>query len=145
LSNSNIFPNFCFDFSINNSINYIYAYFFKLYYDWSKGETKIKRISVPNKGLKRKLSEHFTIYMIDEFRTSCLHYKTENRCENMYVNDKKGVSRKLHSVLTFKAENNRLGCINRDENATNNMIKIVKSYLKDKTRPLRYTRGYEIK
>jgi hypothetical protein len=105
----------------------------------------IKRISVPNKGLKRKLSEHFTIYMIDEFRTSCLHYKTENRCENMYVNDKKGVSRKLHSVLTFKAENNRLGCINRDENATNNMIKIVKSYLKDKTRPLRYTRGYEIK
>lgn len=113
--------------------------------DWSKGETKIKRISVPNKGLKRKLSEHFTIYMIDEFRTSCLHYKTENRCENMYVNDKKGVSRKLHSVLTFKAENNRLGCINRDENATNNMIKIVKSYLKDKTRPLRYTRGYEIK
>jgi len=113
--------------------------------DWSKGETKIKRISVPNKGLKRKLSEHFTIYMIDEFRTSCLHYKTENRCENMYVNDKKGVLRKLHSVLTFKAENNRLGCINRDENATNNMIKIVKSYLKDKTRPLRYTRDYEIK
>ncbi len=114
--------------------------------DWdAKSSNGIKRISVPNKGLKRKLSEHFTIYMIDEFRTSCLHYKTENRCENMYVNDKKGVSRKLHSVLTFKAENNRLGCINRDENATNNMIKIVKSYLKDKTRPLRYTRGYEIK
>ena len=114
--------------------------------DWSKSESStIKKISVPNKGLKRKLSEHFTIYMIDEFRTSCLHHKTENRCENMYVNDKKEVSRKLHSVLTFKAENNRLGCINRDENATNNMIKIVKSYLKDKTRPLRYTRGYEIK
>jgi len=44
-----------------------------------------------------------------------------------------------------KAENNRFGCINRDENATNNMIKIVKSYLKDKIRPLKYTRGYEIK
>ena len=114
--------------------------------DWdAKSLNGIKRISVPNKTLKRKLSEYFTIYMIDEYRTSCLHYETENRCENMYINDKKGVSRKLHSVLTFKAENNRLGCINRDENATNNMIKIVKSYLKDKTRPLRYTRGYEIK
>lgn len=114
--------------------------------DWdAKSSNGIKKISVPNKGLKRKLAKHFKIYMIDEFRTSCLHYKTENRCENMYVNDKKGVSRKLHSVLTFKAKNNRLGCINRDENATNNMIKIVKSYLKDKTRPLRYTRGDEIK
>jgi hypothetical protein len=114
--------------------------------DWdAKSSNEIKRISIPNKGLKRKLSEHFIVYMIDEFRTSCLHYKTENRCENMYVNDKKGALRKLHSVLTFKAKNNRLGCINRDENATNNMIKIVKSYLKDKTRPLRYTRGYEIK
>lgn len=113
--------------------------------NWSKRETKIKRISVPNKALKRKLSEHFNIYMIDEFRTSCLHYKTENRCENMYVTDEKEISRKLHSVLMFKAENNRLGCINRDENAVNNMMKIVKSYLKDKTRPLRYTRGYEIK
>ncbi len=113
--------------------------------DWdAKSSNGIKRISVPNKGLKRKLSEHFTIYMIDEFRTSCLHYKTENRCENMYVNDKKGVSRKLHSVLTFKAENNRLGCINRDENATNNMIKIVKSYLKDKTRPLNFCRNSKL-
>ena len=62
----------------------------------------------------------------------------------MYVNDKKGVSRKLHSVLTFKAENNRLGCINRDENATNNMIKIVKSYLKDKTRPLNFCRNSKL-
>ena len=114
--------------------------------DWdAKSSKNIKRISVPNKTLKKKLSEHFKIYLIDEFRTSCLHYKTEEKCENMYVNDKKEISRKLHSVLTFKTENNRLGCINRDENATNNMIKIVKSYLNDKTRPLKYTRSFKIK
>ena len=77
-------------------------------------------------------------------RTSCLHYKTEERCENLYLPDKKGTVRKIHSVLTYEAENKRLGCINRDNNAVNNMIKIVKSYLKDKTRPERYCRGYKI-
>jgi hypothetical protein len=33
-------------------------------------------LSTPNLGLKRKLSEHFTIYNLDEFRTSILNYKT---------------------------------------------------------------------
>ena len=41
--------------------------------------------------------------------------------------------------------NRFLGITEKDINKTNNMIKIVKSYSKDKTRPLRYTRGYEIK
>ena len=32
-------------------------------------------------------------------------------------------------------ENNRKGCINRDNNAVNNMITIVRSFLKDRSRP----------
>ena len=36
-----------------------------------------------------------------------------------------------------------MGCINRDENAVNNMIKIIKSYLIDKTRPEKYRRSYK--
>ena len=48
---------------------------------------------------------------------------------------------KLHSVLTYKMENNRLGCINRDRNAVLNMKKIVKSWLTDKTRPEKFRRG----
>ena len=36
-----------------------------------------------------------------------------------------------------------MGCINRDENAVNNMIKIIKSYLIDKIRPEKYRRCYK--
>ena len=36
-----------------------------------------------------------------------------------------------------------MGCINRDENAVNNMIKIIKSYLIDKIRPEKYRRSYK--
>lgn len=101
-------------------------------------------ISTPNIGIKRKLKEHFTIYNLDEYKTSILHYKTENECENMYYNDKNGISRKLHSVLTFQMENKRIGCINRDNNSVNNMIKIVKYYLENKDRPEKYKRDYKI-
>ena len=34
-------------------------------------------MSTPNLGLKRKLAKDFTIYSIDEFRTSKLHCVTE--------------------------------------------------------------------
>lgn len=114
--------------------------------DWSdkSSSCRVKYISTPNIGLKRKLGEYFTIYNIDEYRTSCLHHKTEEKCENLYLPDKKGNMRKIHSVLTYKTESNRLGCINRDNNAVENMKKIVRSYLKDKKRPEKYCRNYVI-
>jgi len=96
------------------------------------------KMSTPNLGLKRKLGEYFTVYTLDEFRTSCLNYKTEEKCENLYLPDKKGVIRSIHSILTYQTENNRMGCINRDENATNNMIKLVNYYLKNKDRPQKF-------
>lgn len=34
-----------------------------------------------------------------------------------------------------------MGCINRDENAVNNMIKIVNTYLLNKTRPEKFRRN----
>ena len=110
--------------------------------DWSdkKGtSTPIKFMSVPNLGLKRKLAEHFTVYNIDEFRTSKLNYKTKEVSGNLSLpykrGKRKGETRKIHSILTYKTESGRLGCINRDENAVNNMIEITESYLKDKSRP----------
>jgi hypothetical protein len=107
------------------------------------GKGVIKYISSPNVGLKRKLAEYIKVYNIDEFRTSCLNYKTENKCENIYLPDKNGVIRKIHSILTFQMENKRMGCINRDMNAVNNMYKIVQSYLIDKTRPEKFKRDYK--
>ena len=65
------------------------------------------------------------VYNIDEFRTSCLHHKTENKCKNLYLEDKTNKLRKLHSVLTYKMENTWKGCINRDYNGCLNMMKIL--------------------
>lgn len=101
------------------------------------------KMSTPNLGLKRKLGEYFTVYTLDEFRTSCLNYKTEEKCENLYLPDKKGVIRSIHSILTYQTENNRMGCINRDENATNNMIKLVNYFLKNKDRPQKFKRDFK--
>jgi len=111
--------------------------------DWNgSSQSTIKHISTPNIRLKRKLSEYFTIYNLDEFRTSCLHYKSEERCKNLYL-DIKGKTRKMHSILTYTTESKRMGCINRDKNAVNNMIKIVNQYLLNKTRPEKFERSYK--
>ena len=131
--------------------------------DWSDklkvSPCRLKYISTPNVALKRKLKEHFTIYNIDEFRTSCLSYRNEEYVKNLYVPDKNGKSQKLHSVLTLQVEDSRivckdgikktvnfnhLGCINRDENAVNNMIKIVESQINFNCRPLRFRREQKL-
>jgi len=43
---------------------------------WSIGQQMVNFISTPNITLKRKLKERFKVYNIDEYRTSCLNYKT---------------------------------------------------------------------
>lgn len=80
---------------------------------YGKHETRIMRhfISTPGIGIKRKVAEKFDVYNLDEFRTSCLNHKTETKCENLYLPDKKNKLQKLHTVLTYKMENNRYGCI----------------------------------
>jgi len=91
---------------------------------WSIGKQIRGIISTPNIRLKRKLIEQFTIYNLDEFMTSILNYKTENK--NLYLLDNKNIPRKIHLILTYKAENNR--SINCDINAVNNMLKLVTYY-----------------
>jgi len=112
-----------------------------LYGDWSmKGNYNKGNVSTPNIRLKRLIGTQMKTYNLDEYNTSKLNYKTEEVCENLYLPDKKEVMRKLHSVLTYKMENNQIGCINRDKNAVNNMEKIVKYYLIHKERPKKYCR-----
>ena len=66
--------------------------------DWSIGKQMRNFISTPMIGLKRKIAKKFTVYNIWEFRTSCLHHETEELCDNLYYEDKKGKTRKLHSL-----------------------------------------------
>jgi hypothetical protein len=109
--------------------------------DWCIEKQMKNFISTPNIGLKRKLLERFKVYNIDEYRTSCLNYKTEEPCSNIYLPDKNKKSRKIHSILTYKMENNRLGCINRDKNGCKNIQKIFEYYIKNNERPEKYRRG----
>jgi hypothetical protein len=114
--------------------------------DWSIGKQMRNFISTPNLTLKRKLQETFKVYNIDEFRTSCLSYKTEEPCENLYLKfkkDPKQKERKIHSILTYKMENNRKGCINRDKNGCKNIQKVFKSYMETGERPEKYRREYK--
>jgi len=115
-----------------------------IYGDWEINRQMKNFISTPNIGIKRKVAEQFIVYNFDEFRTSCLNHKTEERCENLHLLDKNGKSHKLHSVLTFKMENNRYGCINRDLNSVKNMKKISDYWFQYKERPIRYRREFDL-
>ena len=95
-----------------------------LYGDWSmKGNCNKGNVSTPNMRLKRLMGIQMKTYNLDEYNTSKLNYKTEEKCENLYQHDKKGIIRKIHSVLTYQMENKQIGCINRDKNAVYNMEK----------------------
>jgi len=112
--------------------------------DWSIGKQMRNFISTPNLSLKRKLKERFKVYNIDEFRTSCLSYKTKDFCKNLYLPDKKGEDRKIHSILTYQMENNRKGCINRDKNGCKNIRYVFNYYKKTGKRPMKYSREYKL-
>jgi hypothetical protein len=112
--------------------------------DWSIGKQMKNFISTPNLSLKRKLQERFKVYDIDEYRTSCLNYKTEELCKNLYLPDKKNKERKMHSILTYKMENKRNGCINRDKNGCKNIQKVFNYYIEYNERPERYKRGVDL-
>ena len=105
-----------------------------------KGMCNKGNLSTPNIRLKRLIGSQIKTYNIDEYNTSKINYKTEGNNSKLYIPDKKKVVRPIHSVLTYKMENNQIGCINRDENAVNNMIKIVEYFLKTNKRPEKYCR-----
>ena len=111
--------------------------------DWSIGKQMRNFISTPNLSIKRKLNTRFEVYNIDEFRTSCLNYKTEELCNNLYLPDKRNIERKMHAILTFKMENKRKGCINRDKNGCKNIQKVFNHYIETGERPEKYKRDYK--
>jgi UDP-N-acetylglucosamine enolpyruvyl transferase len=53
--------------------------------DWLTQKQMKNFISIPNIGIKQKLNERFVVFNIDEYRTSSLHNKTEEKCENLYL------------------------------------------------------------
>ena len=115
-----------------------------IYGDWSIGHQMRNFMSTPMISLKRTIATKFTVYNIDEFRTSCLNSKTETVCQNLILPDKRNKLREIHSILTYEMKNKRIGCINRDLNSVNNMRKLTDYYLKTRSRPLKYQRCYDV-
>jgi hypothetical protein len=95
----------------------------------------------PNKWLRNLLATKFNIVIVDEFKTLCICSKTEKEIEkHKYIMD--GKLKECHKVLTISIKNtNPKGevvsriFIDRDINGAKNILKIGKSWLKNKTRP----------
>ena len=114
--------------------------------DWSIGKQMRNFISTPNISLKRKLKERFKhVYNIDEYKTSCISHNSGEKCGNLYLKKDNSDSTKIemikmYSILTYKMENKRLGCINRDKNSCKNIKKIFDYFIKTGDRPDVYKR-----
>lgn len=138
--------------------------------DWN-AKGRVKFMSTPNNYLKRKLKEYFNVYEINEHNTSKIHNVHYVKCKKLrhkYPNDDGSiVTKKIHSVLTFKKvvdsiknanpskdsintnSNKNIkkifsGNIGRDLNAVLNMRNILISLLKNKTRPPIFCRSTTI-
>ena len=135
--------------------------------DWSSRSKNHLRGMAPTPmiGIKRMLAKSFKIYNLDEYNTSKICNKTKEVCKKMKlkvdeqfkkkpkvkVKKKRTATtsktaktyrlEKIHSILTYKMENNRTGCINRDVNAVLNMKEIGESIIKDDIRPLVFSRS----
>jgi hypothetical protein len=109
-----------------------------LHGDWSM-KSPPKGKSTPGISMKRKMAKRFRVLNLDEYKTSKLNCHTLEENEHLYIH-----SRKLHSVLTYKMENNRIGCIQRDANATINMVNIVKHYLSNSSFPGAFSRTQRV-
>jgi len=119
-----------------------------MYGDWSVTKQMRNFISTPNIRFKRHIGQYFKICDVDEFRTSMLNYKTEQVCQHLRLQflDKKCNyhNDEMYSILTYKMENNRIGCINRDNNSVKNMYKIINHFLTYRAFPENFIRTTKI-
>ena len=112
-----------------------------------KPPDKIKTIKNRLNNILRRDINHSILFNDKENNVELLlsyfYQINEHKLKNLKVsvNNK---TRKIHSVLTYQMGNNRLGCINRDNNAVTNMIQIVESLIKTQKRPSVFDRRTKI-
>ena len=89
---------------------------------------------------KRKLSKHFKIITLDEYRTSKLCHNCEHETTNFQVRDNPKPYRKncilVHSLLRC----NKFW--DRDINGSLNILKLADNYIKTKERINSFKRNY---
>ena len=123
-----------------------------IYGDCNVGKQMKHIISTPMIGLKRTLAKYFPVYNFDEFRTSCLDWRTEKYNSNAKVKLINGNTKSLHSVLVSNIPKyNSSGeeyfvpsFQNRDRNSVMNIRKLSQLCFHDEPRPLKYQRGIKL-
>ena len=120
-----------------------------IYGDCNIGKQMKHIISTPMIGLKRTIAKVFPVINFDEYRTSCLDWRTEKYNNNAKVMDKHGKTKKLHSVLVSTIPNNentecKTSFQNRDRNSVLNIKKITKWYLEKGERIYNYRRDIKL-
>lgn len=105
--------------------------------NWSNNCSTQLRGSAPslNKGMYKILSSRFRVLEVDEFRTS----KFYNKDTSQELVKLKVRGRARHALLTPKGKPNGV-IVNRDHNASKNILGICKKYLKNQTRPAAFRR-----
>ena len=112
------------------------------YGNWSQtNNSNIKFFSTPCKGFRKLLASRFLLILVDEYKTSRVSSETEGEMTKQKYNVN-GKMIECHKVLTTsikdtnsKEETERCIYIDRDINGAKNILKITKSWLRDKIRP----------
>ena len=114
--------------------------------DWSNKDSIIKKSPKgPVKRFENQLKRYCRVVPVDEFRSSKLHCSCEHVLENQVsmkkVKDKGWKRLRIHSVLHCKHSGCSGMTVNRDVNASLNMLRLLKQHLTDGTRPTAFSRG----
>lgn len=119
--------------------------------DWSNRDVAgiIKKSPAgPVKKLESELRKHCRVVSVDEFRTSKVHNtcggKLTNRCRHHHK-DGETRTRRVYSVLCCTNSSCSGISMNRDENASRNILQLLLLQLKSKPRPEQFTRGTELR
>lgn len=105
------------------------------YGNWSN--TKQMKYIMPTKGvgLRRNIGKKYDVLLVDEFKTSSLCSKCNNKLEN-YEN--------IYRLLVCKScglENKKSVFINRDMNACINIVNLSKEWINSKSRNINFCRN----
>ncbi|RLN88805.1 hypothetical protein BBJ28_00019535 [Nothophytophthora sp. Chile5] len=115
--------------------------------DWSNQDVAgiIKKSPAgPVKRFERELARYCTVISIAEFRTSKVHFDCERELKNQYSQrlcwDGEIRTQKVHSVLHCSSNGCRGITVDRDVNASRNMLRLLQCKLNSIDRPVAYTR-----
>lgn len=101
--------------------------------DYSRTDQMKGCVPSPNIGLKRKMLNFFDIVDVDEYLTSQKYWKTHEQLTNLHVRRGHHM-RSIHGILIPTENTKRCIHVDRDVNASHNILDIANHYLVNRER-----------